>query len=166
MFREDLSIRAELDLRGARENPASGTSALGRDIAYANYNINYGEISSPANRSLLLSCFRFIASEIEKGHPVYIHCVWGADRTGLLCMLLEGLLGVAQSDLDKDYELTSFSGNTRYRTDAVYRDVISQITTFDGQTLQDKFRTCWRLFGVTDAEIDHFIMMMTEPMDD
>ena len=162
ILREDLGIRAELDLRKYEENPSKGYSALGRDIVYANYNINYGEISSAENQAMLLSCFRFIAEQIGAGRPTYIHCIWGADRTGLLCMLLEGLLGVSQSNLDKDYELTSFTGNTRYRNETSYQSVLKKIVAMDGRTLQEKFRNCWKGFGATDAELDKFIEMMTE----
>ena len=162
ILRDDLGIRAELDLRDKQEIPLKDRSALGPDIVYANYDIRYGEISSTENRALLLSCFRFIAEQVEAGRPVYIHCIWGADRTGLLCLLLEGLLGVSQSNLDKDYELTSFCGNTRYRNDATYLGVLQTIIAMEGITLQDKFRNCWKQFGATDAELDKFITMMTE----
>ena len=43
ILREDLGIRAELDLRKEKENPSIGYSALGRDIVYANLNIKFGE---------------------------------------------------------------------------------------------------------------------------
>lgn len=41
---------------------------------------------------------------------VYFHCHGGSDRTGTLAFLIEALLGVSESDLSKDYELTSFVG--------------------------------------------------------
>ncbi len=162
IFRQDLGIQAELDLRSELENPTPDLSALGEDIIYANYTILYGEISTSFNRSRLLSCFRFLSEQIKANHPVYIHCRWGADRTGLLCMLIEGLLGVSQSDIDKDYELTSFTGNTRYRYDIEYWLVLQRILLYEGNTLQEKFRNCWKQFGATDAELDEFIEMMTE----
>ncbi|MBO4754192.1 MAG: tyrosine-protein phosphatase [Bacteroidales bacterium] len=162
IFIEELGIRAELDLRSLKEIPSNGISALGIDIVYANFNIVNGEISSTQNRAMLLSCFRFISEQVEAGNPIYIHCVWGADRTGMLCMLLEGLLGVGQSNLDKDYELSSFAGNTRYRYDSNYLNVIKKIVDLEGSTLQEKFRNCWRMIGATDAELDRFIEMMTD----
>ena len=143
ILREDLGIRAELDLRKEEENPSKGYSALGRDIVYANINIKFGEITSEGNRAMLLSCFRFIAEQIEAGRPTYIHCIWGADRTGMLCM-------------------TSFTGNTRYRNDEYYLNVLKKIVAKEGSTLQEKFRNCWKGFGATDAELDKFIEMMTE----
>lgn len=159
---EDLGIRAELDLREDDENPSKGYSALGTDIVYANISINLADITSEGNKAKLLSCFRFISEQIEAGRPTYIHCVWGADRTGMLCMLLEGLLGVSQSNLDKDFELTSFTGNTRYRDDIYYQNVLKKIVAKNGGTLQEKFRNCWKGFGATDAELDKFVEMMTE----
>lgn len=162
IFKQDLGIKAELDLRDEAEIPLTGVSALGHDIVYANYDILYGDITSQRNREQLLSCLRFISNQVDSDHPIYIHCRWGADRTGLLCMLLEGLLGVSQSDIDKEYELTSFSGNTRYRYDDAYLYVMKQIVAFQGNTLQEKFRYCWKRFGATDEELDKFIEMMTE----
>ena len=164
MLRRQLGIRAELDLRDELEVPRAsrGVSALGSDIAYANIPILYGEIIGPWQCQQLLACFRFVTEQIQASHPVYIHCVWGADRTGLLCFLLEGLLGVGQSNLDKDYELTSFSGNTRYRNDTAYLLVLRTILALDGTTLQDKFRTWWRMAGATDDELNQFIETMTE----
>ena len=48
---------------------------------------------------------------------VYIHCRVGADRTGTLAYLLEGLLGVPDEARYEEYELTYLSGQydrTRY----------------------------------------------------
>jgi len=160
MLRE-LRIGAELDLRGSAEIPVSH-SALGNNVVYKHININYTNIDAPLNQQLLLECFRFLLSQLKDNHPVYIHCVWGADRTGLLCLLLEGLLGVKQSDIDKDYELTSFTGNSRFRTNANYQNTLHLITNLPGDTLQQKFRTWWRSCGATDAELDQFIALMLE----
>ncbi len=51
--------------------------------------------------------FSFLAD--ESNYPVYIHCNAGADRTGTVCMLIEGVLGLSVDDIYKDFELTSFS---------------------------------------------------------
>ena len=53
----------------------------------------------------------------SSSYPVYFHCNAGADRTGTLAFLLNGLLGVSYADLIKDFELTTFSSQvTRYRS--------------------------------------------------
>ena len=162
LFSGLLGIRAELDLRSVTEIPVTGTSAFGTDIDYLNSNVIYTEISSADSRARYLECLRYLISELQQGKPVYVHCIWGADRTGILCMLLEGLLGVCQSDLDKDWELTSFSGNTRYRTDKYYTAALSTVLAQDGANLQQKFRHWWLQSGATDDELDTFIDVMTE----
>lgn len=45
--------------------------------------------------------------------PAYIHCTAGADRTGTICYLIGGVLGVEYEDLVQDFELTSFSEQGR-----------------------------------------------------
>ena len=40
---------------------------------------------------------------------MYFHCAAGRDRTGTLAILLLGTLGVSESDMAKDFELTYFS---------------------------------------------------------
>ena len=45
----------------------------------------------------------------QSNYPIYYHCTAGADRTGTISYLINGLLGVSYEDLTKDFELTSFS---------------------------------------------------------
>ncbi len=60
--------------------------------------------------------FEFLAD--RKNYPVYLHCNAGADRTGTILFLLNGLLGVSYEDLTKDFEITSFSVmGKRWRAD-------------------------------------------------
>ena len=56
----------------------------------------------------------------ESNYPVYYHCISGADRTGTVAYLVNGLLGVSYEDLTKDFELTTFSKEgKRYRSNLV-----------------------------------------------
>ena len=64
----------------------------------------------------------------ESNYPVYIHCNAGADRTGTIAFLINGLLGVSEADLIRDFELTSFSkvSGLRYRSelkDGAFTDI-------------------------------------------
>lgn len=162
LLRGELNIDAELDLRNEAEIPYVGASPLGQDIAYANYSINYTDINNASNRKLLVKCLRFINENLSRGKAVYIHCIWGADRTGALCMLLEGLLGMNQSDIDKEYELTSFCGNTRYRTNTNYTRALNNVLSQPGITLQDKFRRWWLDSGANEQDLNVFCAEMTE----
>lgn len=110
--------------------------------------------------------FQFIVRNLRAGRAVLQHCVNGADRTGYLSLLLEGLLGVTYDGLIKDYELTTF--NRHIKTKAHADLIIDYIQTLDGATLQQRFRTFWlRKVGVSSADIDYFIdaMLEGEPQD-
>ena len=51
----------------------------------------------------------WVVQKLREGKPVYFHCAAGRDRTATLAVLLEGTLGVSESDMAKDYELTYFT---------------------------------------------------------
>ena len=48
----------------------------------------------------------------ENNYPAFFHCNAGADRTGTVAFLINGVLGVSYEDLTRDFELTS----GRYRS--------------------------------------------------
>lgn len=86
----------------------------------------------------------------------------GADRTGTVCAIIEALLGVAQSDIDKDYELTSFKGEMRRRSDAAYAGLVRYMQTMAGTTLRDKVVNWAARIGITAAEINAFRAAMID----
>lgn len=85
-----------------------------RRLSYATGNAVRNE---NAMRRSLKGIFEVLAD--ERNYPVYIHCNAGADRTGTVAFLINGLLGVSEADLIRDYELTSFSSvsGLRYRSE-------------------------------------------------
>lgn len=163
MLRDVVGIKAELDLRAISEIPGRGewNSPLGADIAYLNVP-NISSTSIVTSIPTIGQAFTFIVQQLDRQLPVYLHCVWGADRTGLLCMLLEGALGVDESSLNKDYELTSFCGDTRFRNDDRLVNALTYIKSLPGETLQEKFAKYWLMAGVSRTEIDHFRELMLE----
>ena len=85
-----------------------------RRLSYASGNASRNE---NAMRLSLKTIFSVLAD--ESNYPVFIHCNAGADRTGTVAFLINGLLGVGEEDLIRDFELTSFSkvSGLRYRSD-------------------------------------------------
>lgn len=75
-----------------------------------------------------------IFDSVLHSKPVYFHCGAGKDRTGTIAVMLLALLGVSQSDIDQDYELTTFatgSGNgITIRTGTDYKNYINSIHSY------------------------------------
>lgn len=156
---EQLGIQHELDLRGATEGGLT-VSPLGDDVrytcaaAYAWYSL------TPIDAwHINLRC---IFDAVTHGQPVYFHCAAGADRTATLACVLEGLLGMSQSDIDKDYELTTFysgsdtDANARRRNEAEWSGLISALNAKSGSTFRDKCVTFVAELGFTATEINAY----------
>lgn len=75
------------------------------DLIASNYNV------AVSNDGISVKSLREIFETLsdETNYPIYFHCNAGADRTGTLAFLIEGLLGVTYEDTIRDFELTSFS---------------------------------------------------------
>ena len=143
-FRHVLGIQAEIDLRSYSETQGVAGSAIGDNVEYNHYIIPAYAVGLDLQDKKYnytgeyRDVLKKIAHNIDAGKPTYCHCLVGADRTGTVMYLIEALCGVSQSDIDKDYELTSFSGETRLRTNERYQTLVSLINKMKGNTLQEK----------------------------
>ena len=101
-------IRAEVDLRESSDVPEE--SPLGKDIAFfaPGFDSGYNEMVK-RNQPKVKETFMWVVQRLRENKPVYFHCAAGRDRTATLAVLLEGALGVSESDMAKDYELTYFT---------------------------------------------------------
>lgn len=127
-----LGIRTELQLLPKNESRRT-YSAWGIDF-FANPTENSSVNYSLSNKSLWKFYLQVVFDSVSHDKPVYFHCGIGADRTGTIAVMLEALLGVSQSDIDKDYELTNFyivqSTFPRRRNVNVYKNYIAEIKNF------------------------------------
>ena len=116
IFLKDLGIDVDLDLRGIKESEARvGPGIEGIEYLKVPVEKNLGR-GTGNTQELYQLAIRSIIGWLGEGKTVYFHCAGGADRTGTLAFLIEALLGVSESDLSKDYELTTFARtNTRLR---------------------------------------------------
>ena len=167
-----LGVQHEIDLRGKEgRDPSDGEvateSPLGGDVWFtiADKAASYA-LTPVATWQLYLRC---VIDAVTHREPVYFHCTAGADRTGTLACVLEGLLGMSQSDIDKDYELTCFYSGTgtdalaRRRNESDWKGLINAIKAVSGDTFRDKcvhfaVGTC----GMTMADINAFRSAMID----
>ena len=162
----EIGIQHDLDLRG-REGGGSGDepemteSPLGKDVWYTRTQQYAWYALTPV--ATWQAYFRCVIDAVTHREPVYFHCTAGADRTGTLACVLEGLLGMSQSDIDKDYELTTFySGSgtdatARRRNETDWKGLINAINAVQGDNFRDKcvhfaVGTC----GMTMADINSY----------
>lgn len=143
----ELGIQHDLDLRGREGGGADDEtdmteSPLGSDVWYTRTQQYAWYALTPV--SAWQTYLRCVIDAVTHREPVYFHCTAGADRTGTLACVLEGLLGMSQSDIDKDYELTTFysgSGSdalARRRNEADWKKLIDEINAVSGDTFRDK----------------------------
>ena len=155
----ELGIKYDLNLRGSSE--ATWTkSPLGDDVYFVKADAyNWYSLANTDAWRINLRC---VFDAVVHGEPVYFHCAAGADRTGTLACVLEGLLGMSQSDIDKDYELTTFysgsdtDANARRRNEAEWKGLIAEINAKSGATFRDKCVTFAAELGFTSAEINAY----------
>ena len=159
-----LGILAEVDLREDADISAfTGTThALGTDAQYIYMNTHeFGDDALQDYKGLYKTIFNFILDNLRAGRSVYFHCIWGADRTGALAFLLEGLIGLSYDSMYKDYELTTYS-LAGLREKAGLDTKFTYIRALSGATLQEKFFTYWRdEVGIPAEDLCEFIVRMT-----
>lgn len=168
----EMGIQHDLDLRGregggSEDEPEMTESPLGSDVWYTRtQQYAWYALTPVAAWQTYLRC---VIDAVTHREPVYFHCTAGADRTGTLACVLEGLLGMSQSDIDKDYELTTFysgSGSdatARRRNESDWKGLINEINAVSGDTFRDKcvhfaVGTC----GMTMADINAFRAAMID----
>lgn len=167
----DLGIQHDLDLRGREgggsdDEPDMTGSPLGSDVWYTRTQQYAWYSLTPV--STWQTYLRCVIDAVTHREPVYFHCTAGADRTGTLACVLEGILGMSQSDIDKDYELTCFYSGTgtdneaRRRNETDWTGLINAINAVPGDSFRDKcVRFAVGTCGISMSDINAFRAAMT-----
>jgi hypothetical protein len=157
----ELGINSEIDLRNAGGDTGFQTVNM-IDLHHpffscplTGYEHNIGDVWWEQG---IKGMFQALATPAN--YPVYFHCTYGRDRTGVAAFLINGLCGVSFADLTRDYELTSFSESLTLRTSssdygswqALYAAVMAKGAS------GDSLKTCIEKYllslGITQAQID------------
>ena len=183
-----LGVGVDLDLRGLPPGTQGGSGENNPwkptdPVIYKNIQLWHYFVPS-ANKYLQVDvspgetadqyqyAIRCIIDWLKDGKVIYFHCHGGADRTGTLAFLLEGLLGVSESDMSKDFELTTYSNSIHRRNGDggwFYRGMVMYIRSFaPGKTIQEQV-TAWAktrhsedVDPLTDQEIEQLKMLLLE----
>lgn len=164
-----LGIKTDIDLRNNGETGGITASPLGGSVEYFHQSLDFyaNAVSTSAASARTVAVLKKVMACVATNKPCYFHCMSGADRTGTIAYLLLSLLGVSQSDKDKEYELTAFSdeadgkrfrntnynvtnGNGWYPLIKYFRD------TYTGENDNEKV-VAWAVAnGITATEINAF----------
>lgn len=164
-----LGIATDIDLRNNSETGGITTSPLGGSVEYFHQSLDFyaNAVNTSAASARTVAVLKKVMSCVASNKPCYFHCMSGSDRTGTIAYILLSLLGVSQSDKDKEYELTAFSdeadgkrfrssnynvtnGNGWYPLIKYFRD------TYTEENDNEKV-VAWAVAnGITTAEINAF----------
>ena len=156
----ELGVRTVIDLRVdyEREDAPEADCVTGSArIVTAPLPVPYQV--SPENYIADLNSSESIASVFQQlgddsAYPIYFHCTWGRDRTGVVAAVILSALGASQDTIIREYLLSS-------RTVGAYP--ISLKAALDSIELRGGIRAYLREAGVSDAQIDVLRQRAIEP---
>lgn len=157
---ETLGIRTDLDIRGVSEVAGlNGVSPLGKGVRYVNRpSLSYHGVFSDSGKRIMAENFREFLD--RKNYPILFHCIGGADRTGALAYVLNGVLGVKRQELETDWEMTYYPDLPRSKSSG--RPIVDGLTEGLGKYGDEKSSWMDRIVlylkdcGITDEEIKTF----------
>ena len=97
-FRHDMDLRSHGKPEGSRFGP---------EVTQKTYDAPmYTDVFNPNYLISLKNIFTAMAQ--PENYPMYVHCTYGTDRTGLVVMLLQAILGMSAYDMMREYHMTGF----------------------------------------------------------
>ena len=162
-----LGIRTDLDLRCPAEVAGmDGVSPLGASVNYINNSSScYDGIFSPNGKRVMARNFRVFTD--PSNYPILFHCIGGADRTGALAYVLNGVLGVCRRELETDWESTFYptipdvdsEGNPVWNSGRHF-DIGFSRYGMDDASWNDRIVLYLRDCGIGNDEIERFRRIM------
>ena len=148
-----LGVKTDIDLRWDKEVFGMTGSPLGPEVRWVRCPWSlYQWVAGDKEKAMFATIFRLLLDPANL--PAVVHCIEGQDRTGTLCFLLQGLLGVSDEDKLRDWETTGFANpNTGFRHESRLDPFLKYLATLPGETVNERCVSYARSAGVTDEEI-------------
>ena len=163
-----LGILKEIDLRFAAELNGRTESGFGPTVDMLWVDMTWNDLAYQKSSGNIKAIFDPLFDYVIANKPTYFHCSAGADRTGVVALLCEAILGVSQSDCDKDYELSSFNSGVstdaeaRRRNETPWTREINYLNAYPGATFRDKVVNFMVSCGITIEKINAFRAAMID----
>ncbi len=154
VIRDNLGIKTDIDLRWEAVGKYE-FCPLGDHVKYKLFTAGpYHEIVEEGQMELNRQIFEMLAD--ESNYPIYFHCVAGADRTGTIGFLLDGLLGMSDEDIILNYNFTAICSRRSW-CDCIYIiDMLNKLNNRfpDTKSLSELFTAYLRSTGLTEETLD------------
>lgn len=165
-MKEVLGVKTEVDLRKSDNGETGGitSSPLGNGVKYVNIpmdgTMGSNCLTDAKYHPAIKQFFTLLAD--ESNYPIAFHCDIGTDRTGFFAFLINGLAGVAEEDLYRDYLFSNFGNIGGSRSLTNIKSYVDTIKNSQGESLSDKIEYCLiNTVGVKKSEIDALRAIMT-----
>ena len=168
-LKNELKIKTDLDLR------KDGDGKLGEKYSpLENYihqrGSNYmGIFDEGEAQKRFIDGVRVLAN--SDNYPIVFHCIHGRDRTGTLAFIINGLLGVSEEDLKKDFEMTFLSseaGNEISERISYYNKMLNAMKKYKdpSKSLSCNIEEYLLDNGITEKEIKNIKTVLIETPED
>ena len=156
----NFKVKTEIDLRRVDNNENGGitSSPLGDEVKYISFPMKSGGNIILLNKDNLKELFNIFGDEAN--YPIVYHCSIGTDRTGLVAFLINGLLGVSEDDLYRDFLFSNFGQIGSMRTPTIIKTYIETVQTADGKDLSEQIYNYLIGIGVEKEDLDNLKKIM------
>ena len=172
---KELGFKTEIELRGGSSG-SGGEAKKDTESAYGegmDINFKYVPFAYSNGKNLLFRNIEPVRKVFDvlgdtSNYPVFFHCRIGTDRTGLIALLSNALLGVELEDIFQDYLFSDFGCIGKVSTvgqaneDSI-AEYVEELKAFPGEKLQNKVYNFLLTAGVPAQKLDNMINFLTEP---
>ena len=161
-FVNDLQVKTEIDLRTVDDNENGGIteSPLGNGVKYYSIPFASGGNIINLNKDKLKDIFAIFGD--ESNYPICFHCSIGTDRTGMIAFLINGLMGVSEDDLYRDFLFSNFGLIGSVRTPSIIKTYIQTVSFASGNNLSEQIRNYLIDAGVAESDLNTLVKMLSE----
>ena len=164
-LRDELGVKSEIDLRLKSQIGGLSASPLGSTVNFYSRPMDDDwsvMFSSAENLKSIRDVFAILADEAN--YPVYFHCSIGTDRTGLIAWLVNGLCGVSENDLWRDYLFSNFALIGHKRGTGIKDVYVDKLKAAQGSTFSEQIYNYLKdTVKVPEADLKAVVRIMKEP---
>lgn len=169
-----LELKTEIELRGGPQGTGGeakkeNVSAYGEGM---DINFKYVPFAYQNGKNLLFRNIEPVKKVFDilgdtSNYPVFFHCRIGTDRTGLIALLVNALLGIQLQDIFQDYLFSDFGCIGKVPTvgqaneDSI-AEYVEELRAFPGDTLQESVYNFLVTAGVPATKLNNIINFLTE----